>query len=120
MMRIISGKFKKHRLSSPQDKNTRPTMDRVRESVFNILEHRLLKNGFSSLNCLDAFAGSGALGLEALSRGAKNCILLKKILLFFKRFALIIKKFYKKVLWMIVFNTIYTIFICQKDLILFF
>lgn len=58
----------------PDKAITRPTMNHVRESVFNILEHRLLLNGLKDVKCLDAFAGSGSLGLEALSRGASTCI----------------------------------------------
>jgi 16S rRNA (guanine966-N2)-methyltransferase len=62
-MRIIAGRFKGHRLASLKGSQTRPTQDRVREAVFNILEHR---GPFSRV--ADLFAGSGAMGLEALSR----------------------------------------------------
>jgi 16S rRNA (guanine966-N2)-methyltransferase len=55
-------------LESPADERIRPTSDRIRESLFNILGHRL--NGFVGKRVLDVFAGTGALGLEALSRGA--------------------------------------------------
>lgn len=75
MLRIISGQFRGVKLASPPNAVTRPTMDRVREAVFNILIHRqwghdaqLLHNAY----VLDAFAGSGALGLESLSHGAKQ------------------------------------------------
>lgn len=67
-MRIISGKCKGSLLYSLEGSNTRPTLDRVKESVFNILG-----NAFYDKEVLDLFAGSGALGLEALSRGAKSC-----------------------------------------------
>lgn len=67
-MRIISGKCKGSVLYTLEGDNTRPTLDRVKESVFNILG-----NVFYEKNVLDLFAGSGALGLEALSRGAKFC-----------------------------------------------
>lgn len=67
-MRIISGKCKGSLLYSLEGENTRPTLDRVKESVFNILG-----NVFYEKNVLDLFAGSGALGLETLSRGAKAC-----------------------------------------------
>lgn len=67
-MRIISGKCKGSVLYTLEGNNTRPTLDRVKESIFNILG-----NVFFEKNVLDLFAGSGALGLEALSRGAKFC-----------------------------------------------
>jgi len=67
-MRIISGKCRGLNLETLKGENTRPTLDRVKESVFNILG-----NNFFDLAILDLFAGSGALGLEALSRGAKSC-----------------------------------------------
>lgn len=66
MTRIIAGSARGRRLSVPAA-GTRPTTDRVRESVFNILAARI---GFDGCAVLDLFAGSGALGLEALSRGA--------------------------------------------------
>jgi 16S rRNA (guanine966-N2)-methyltransferase len=62
-MRIIAGRFKGHRLASVKGSQTRPTQDRVREAVFNILEQR-----GPFLRVADLFAGSGAMGLEALSR----------------------------------------------------
>lgn len=69
-MRIVGGSAKGTRLEVPKSKHTRPTSDRVRETIFNILEHGT--EGFSLENArvLDLFAGTGALGLEALSRGA--------------------------------------------------
>jgi 16S rRNA (guanine966-N2)-methyltransferase len=72
-MRIVAGKFRGKQLSSPDDDSIRPTADRVRESVFNILVSRLGPN-FDGLRVLDLFAGTGALGLEALSRGASNVV----------------------------------------------
>jgi len=66
-MRIIAGKAKGHRIYAPKGLNTRPTTDRVRESLFNILQPII--NG---TEVLDLFAGTGALGIEALSRGAKH------------------------------------------------
>jgi 16S rRNA (guanine966-N2)-methyltransferase len=53
---------------------TRPTSDRARQAVFNILEHAPWSNGVAGARVLDLFAGTGALGLEALSRGAKSCL----------------------------------------------
>lgn len=70
-MRIITGKFKGRRLALPSSTTTRPTMDRVRESLFSML-HTML-GSFEDIVILDAFAGSGSLGLEALSRGARKC-----------------------------------------------
>lgn len=68
-MRIISGQFKGRKLKTLDGMNTRPTADRVKESLFNILGSRVY-----DANVLDLFAGSGSLGLEALSRGAVNCV----------------------------------------------
>lgn len=67
-MRIIAGRFKGKKLLSPTDNKIRPTSDRVRESIFNILASHL-NNNFSNIRVLDLFAGTGAMGLEAISRG---------------------------------------------------
>jgi 16S rRNA (guanine966-N2)-methyltransferase len=72
-MRIVAGKFRGKQLISPEDDSIRPTADRVRESVFNILANRLGPN-LDGLHVLDLFAGTGAMGLEALSRGAANIV----------------------------------------------
>ncbi len=74
-MRIIAGKHRHRRLAAPAGNNVRPTGDRVREAMFNILEHNLLD--LEGAAVLDAFAGSGALGLEALSRGAASVTFLE-------------------------------------------
>ncbi|ODA67212.1 Ribosomal RNA small subunit methyltransferase D [Methyloligella halotolerans] len=71
-MRIVSGRFKSHSLVAPKGDATRPTSDKVRQAVFNVLEHGI-GVAFEGARVLDLFAGSGALGLEALSRGAKFC-----------------------------------------------
>ena len=68
-MRIISGEFKGRKLISLQGSATRPTADRVRESIFNILTSSIF-----NASVLDLFAGTGALGLEALSRGAEAAV----------------------------------------------
>jgi 16S rRNA (guanine966-N2)-methyltransferase len=76
-MRIISGKFGSRKLLSPPPTITRPTSDRTRESVFNII-NSLSEFKLEDATVLDAFAGSGALGLEALSRGAAHVTFLEK------------------------------------------
>ena len=72
-MRIVAGRFRGKQLKSPRGDDIRPTSDRVRESVFNIVSSRLGPD-LSGLCVLDLFAGTGALGLEALSRGADFAI----------------------------------------------
>ncbi len=67
-MRIIAGTRKGHRIDAPKGVSTRPTGDRVREAAFNLL------GPVDDAAALDLFAGSGALGLEALSRGARRCV----------------------------------------------
>jgi len=68
-MRIIAGRFKRRLLSSPPGSKTRPTTDRAREAIFNIVGARLDLDG---CHVLDIFSGTGALGLEAMSRGAAH------------------------------------------------
>lgn len=68
-MRIVAGRFRGKQLTSPKSDDIRPTSDRVRESLFNILASRIGPN-LEGVRVLDLFAGTGALGLEALSRGA--------------------------------------------------
>jgi 16S rRNA (guanine966-N2)-methyltransferase len=70
-MRIISGLWRSRPLIAPKGDTTRPTADRTRETLFSMLTSRL--GSFEDLTVLDLFAGSGALGLEALSRGAAKC-----------------------------------------------
>ena len=72
-MRIVGGKFRGKTLLSPRDEAIRPTADRVREAVFNILASRLGPS-LDGKRALDLFAGTGALGLEALSRGAAQVV----------------------------------------------
>jgi 16S rRNA (guanine966-N2)-methyltransferase len=72
-MRIVGGKFKGHGLAGPKGQATRPTSDRVRESIFNILAHGIEGFSIEGARVLDLFAGTGAMGLEALSRGARFC-----------------------------------------------
>lgn len=73
-MRIVSGKFRGSLLQTPEGPATRPTSDRARQAVFNILEHAAFAPELAGSRVLDLFAGSGALGLEALSRGAAFCL----------------------------------------------
>ena len=70
-MRIIAGEWRGRKLIAPKGDGTRPTADRTRETLFSMLTSRL--GSFEGLSVLDLFAGSGALGLEALSRGAAHC-----------------------------------------------
>jgi 16S rRNA (guanine966-N2)-methyltransferase len=80
-MRIISGKHRGKRLLIPPQSVSRPTSARVRESIFNILQHTQTVDNLTLLEgttVLDAYAGSGALGLEALSRGAKFVYFMEK------------------------------------------
>lgn len=73
-MRIVGGTHKGATLAAPKSRATRPTSDRTREALFNILEHGVAGFSLSGARVLDLFAGTGALGLEALSRGAKFCL----------------------------------------------
>lgn len=71
-MRIIAGEWRRRLLRAPAGEETRPTADRTRETLFAMLTSRL--GSFEGLSVADLFAGSGALGLEALSRGAARCL----------------------------------------------
>ena len=77
-MRIVGGQFRGRPLAAPGDDRTRPTSDRVRESVFNILGHGVPNFALDGAKVLDLFAGTGALGLEALSRGAAFCLFVEE------------------------------------------
>ncbi|WP_287942181.1 16S rRNA (guanine(966)-N(2))-methyltransferase RsmD [Sphingopyxis sp.] len=71
-MRVISGEWRGRKLIAPKNDATRPTADRTRETLFSMLASRL--GSFEGLYVADLFAGSGALGIEALSRGAAHCL----------------------------------------------
>lgn len=71
-MRVISGEWRGRKLLAPKNDATRPTADRTRETLFSMLASRL--GSFEGLHVADLFAGSGALGIEALSRGAAQCL----------------------------------------------
>ena len=73
-MKIIGGKYKGLKLKTLKNKNLRPTLGRVRESIFNILFHGLAGFQMQTINVIDLFCGTGALGIEALSRGANHAV----------------------------------------------
>ena len=73
-MRIVAGRFKGRAIEAPEGKSTRPTTDRVRESLFNMLAHNVDMPDIEGARVIDLFAGSGALGFEAISRGAGFCL----------------------------------------------
>lgn len=75
-MRIIAGEWRGRKLQAPAGDATRPTADRTRETLFSMLLSRL--GSFEGLAVADLFAGSGALGLEALSRGAASCLFVEQ------------------------------------------
>ena len=75
-LRIIAGQWRGRKLAAPEGDTTRPTADRTRETLFSMLTSRL--GSFDGLAVADLFAGSGALGLEALSRGAASCLFVEQ------------------------------------------
>jgi len=78
-MRIVAGKFRGARIEAQKGLATRPTSDRVRQALFNVLEHGSPRFDFEGARVLDLFAGSGALGLEAFSRGARFCLFVEDL-----------------------------------------
>src|SRR5277367_6359121 len=68
-MRVIAGQYRSRVLTAPRGRETRPTPDRLRETLFNVLTPRIEGAVF-----VDAYAGTGAVGIEALSRGAARCV----------------------------------------------
>ena len=76
-MRIIGGEFRSRRLEAPPGSETRPTSDRLRETLFNVLQPRLRREPRGA-RFLDLYAGSGANGLEALSRGAAHAVFVEQ------------------------------------------
>ncbi len=73
-MRIVGGDLRGRNLVTPEGQTTRPTSDRAREAIFNVLNHAEWAPNLSGARVMDVFAGSGALGFEALSRGAAFCL----------------------------------------------
>jgi 16S rRNA (guanine966-N2)-methyltransferase len=72
-MRIVAGTFRGRVLVAPKGQSTRPTADRARQALFDVLEHAPWSRPLAGARALDLFAGSGALGFEAISRGAAFC-----------------------------------------------
>ncbi len=77
-MRVVGGSLKRRPIAAPEGLDVRPTSDRARESLFNILAHRK-ERPLADARVLDVFAGSGALGIEALSRGAAHATFLETL-----------------------------------------
>ena len=73
-MRIVAGRLKGRAIVAPDGQGTRPTSDRARQAVFNVLEHAAWAEPLEDVRVIDLFAGSGALGFEAVSRGAGFCL----------------------------------------------
>src|SRR5271165_6737014 len=73
-MRIVAGTFRGRSLVAPKGQSTHPTADRTRQALFNVLEHAPWAPSLDGRRVIDLFAGSGALGLEAMSRGAAYCL----------------------------------------------
>ena len=69
-MRIVAGSLKGRSIVTPEGQGTRPTSDRARQAVFNVLEHAAWAEPLDGMRVMDLYAGSGALGFEAISRGA--------------------------------------------------
>lgn len=76
-MRIVGGAFRGRALATPRGSDIRPTTDRTREAVFNVLAHAY-PEALDGTRVLDLFAGTGALGLEAMSRGAAHCLFVEE------------------------------------------
>lgn len=70
-MRVIAGKYKGRKIETVADKSVRPATDKVKGAIFNVLQSRV---DWSAATVLDLYAGSGGVGIEALSRGAKRCL----------------------------------------------
>ena len=73
-MRIVAGSLKGRAIVAPEGQGTRPTSDRARQAVFNVLEHAAWAEPLQDARVMDVYAGSGALGFEAISRGAAFCL----------------------------------------------
>jgi len=76
-MRIVAGTLRGRPLVAPKGHIVRPTADRTRQAIFNVLEHAAWAPELDGLRVIDLFAGSGAMGLEAISRGAASCLFIE-------------------------------------------
>ena len=85
-MRVIAGAFKGKKLTLPDSQITRPTADKAKEALFNLLDNHLAEREktWADISFLDGFAGSGAIGIEALSRGCQNVFFTEKSSKIFK------------------------------------
>jgi 16S rRNA (guanine966-N2)-methyltransferase len=77
-MRIVAGTFRGRPLVAPKGHSTRPTADRARQAILNVLEHAAWAPDLDGARVIDLFAGSGAMGIEALSRGAAYCLFVER------------------------------------------
>lgn len=77
-MRVVGGSLRGRALAGPEDLRVRPTPDRVRQAAFNILEHGIADFDIEGARVLDLFAGTGAMGIEAISRGAAYCLFVEQ------------------------------------------
>ena len=75
-MRVISGSAKGKKLATVKGTGIRPTADKVKMALFNVLQHGVINFNFEGCNTLDMFSGSGSLGIESLSRGSEFCFFL--------------------------------------------
>ncbi len=75
-MRVISGSAKGKKLATVKDASIRPTADKVKMALFNVLQHGVINFNFEGCTTLDMFSGSGSLGIESLSRGSEFCFFL--------------------------------------------
>ena len=75
-MRVISGSAKGKKLATVKGAGIRPTADKVKMALFNVLQHGVINFNFEGCNTLDMFSGSGSLGIESLSRGSEFCFFL--------------------------------------------
>ena len=92
-MRIIGGNFKGKKISLPDDKNTRPLRDLVKESIFNIINHTYQNDlTINGSDVLDLFSGSGSFGLECFSRGSKSITFIEN---YKKAIEILEKKYFK-------------------------
>lgn len=110
VIRVIGGQFRGKKLNVPNIDGLRPTPDRVRETVFN-----WLMNDIRDAHCLDAFAGSGALGIEAFSRGAKEVYFIEKNSVAFTHLQTLVSSFNTQQLTIIHNNAIDFIHHCTKS-----